>query len=147
MPEMNPNQSLPTPNPEALPTPPSVQPESLTPVNAEAPGVEAPAPQEVRRPSTEVGPQNAGAPPQVVALPTPIVPAAPAATAQDDTSDDPSHPMVADDVDVIEKEWVEKAKSIVQTHRDDPYKQEQEANRLQSSYLKKRYGKSIKKKA
>lgn len=84
----------------------------------------------------------------MVALPTPIVPAAPAVSPQDDDDgNDPTHPMVADDVDVIEKEWVEKAKSIVKNHRDDPYKQEQEANRLQSSYLKKRYGKSIKKKA
>jgi hypothetical protein len=53
-------------------------------------------------------------------------------------------PAIADDVDVIEKEWVDKAKTIVDTHRHDPYNQEKEASKLQADYLKKRYGKDVK---
>lgn len=148
MPESNPNQSLPTPSPESMPTPPPSAAETVAPVTPEAPLIEtAPGGQETMRPNTEVGAQNAGAPPPVVDLPTPISPTAPAAPAPttDTNASDDSHPAVADDVDVIEKEWVQKAKSIVEDHRSDPYMQEEEANKLQSSYLKKRYGKIIKK--
>lgn len=119
----------------------------MAPTTPEAPPIEsAPGGQEVMKPNMETANQNAGSPPPVVDLPAPISPAAPAAPAkQDDTSTDDAHPAIADDVDVIEKEWVQKAKSIVDQHHDDPYKQEEEANKLQSSYLKKRYGKIVKK--
>lgn len=50
-------------------------------------------------------------------------------------------PSVADDVDVIEKVWVEKAKSIVKETRDDPHEQERQVSDLQSDYQKKRFGK------
>ncbi len=51
--------------------------------------------------------------------------------------------MAADD-DVIEREWVDKAKKIVAQTKDDPYTQEKEVSKLQADYLKKRYGKEIK---
>ncbi len=53
-------------------------------------------------------------------------------------------PQVADDVDLIEKEWVEKAKSIVNQTRQDPHAQNKEMNRFKADYLKKRYNKEIK---
>jgi hypothetical protein len=53
-------------------------------------------------------------------------------------------PLIADDVDVIEKEWVDKAKNIVNQTKEDPYAQEQEVSRLQADYLAKRYNKNIK---
>ncbi len=53
-------------------------------------------------------------------------------------------PMMADDVDVIEKEWVDKAKHIVNSTKTDPYQQEQEVSKLQADYLQKRYNKTIK---
>lgn len=53
-------------------------------------------------------------------------------------------PAVADDVDVIEKEWVDKAKSIVNEHKHDPYNQEKETSKLKADYLKKRYDKDVK---
>jgi hypothetical protein len=53
-------------------------------------------------------------------------------------------PPVADDVDIIEKEWVEKAKSIVEKTKADPHQQTTEVNMLKADYLKKRYGKEIK---
>lgn len=53
-------------------------------------------------------------------------------------------PLVANDDDVMEKEWVQKAKKIVAETRDDPYRQEKEVSKLQADYVKKRYGKEIK---
>jgi len=60
------------------------------------------------------------------------------------TSSDDDTPAIAEDVDVIEKEWVNKARKIVNSTKDNPYKQEEEVSRLQSDYLMKRYGKQIK---
>lgn len=57
----------------------------------------------------------------------------------------PSAPQVADDVDVIEKEWVDKAEQIVSQTKGDPYQEEELVEDLQIDYLKKRYGKDIKK--
>jgi hypothetical protein len=53
-------------------------------------------------------------------------------------------PMIADDVDVLEKEWVDKAKRIVSATKDDPHQQEKEVSKLQADYLMKRYNKKIK---
>jgi hypothetical protein len=52
-------------------------------------------------------------------------------------------PSVADDVDVIEKEWVDVAKQLVEQTRADPYTQQREFQKLQQDYLMKRYGKQI----
>lgn len=62
-------------------------------------------------------------------------------TASSSTS---SMPAIADDVDVIEKAWVNKAKQIIQETKDDPYAQEEEFEKLQIEYHKKRYGRDIK---
>lgn len=53
-------------------------------------------------------------------------------------------PDVTDDQDLIEKEWVNKAKAIVERNRDDPYKQSEELTLVKAEYLKKRYDKTIK---
>ena len=83
-------------------------------------------------------------PPVLPALPTPLQ------AAQDDSS--ASQPaLIADDAisldaadqDLIEKEWVEKAKRIINETRDDPYKREQEVSKLQIEYIRKRYGREI----
>jgi len=55
-----------------------------------------------------------------------------------------TNPLVAGDEDLIEKEWVDKAKKIVADNKEDPYSQEKEVSKLQADYLKKRYGKEIK---
>lgn len=54
-----------------------------------------------------------------------------------------SVPAIADDGDIIEKEWVEKAKQIVAQNRQDPYKQARELHRFKAEYLLKRYNKKI----
>jgi len=79
-------------------------------------------------------------------LPTPVgLPVAPTAAGVDTgtTSTDPDTPLVAGDDDLIEKEWVEKAKKIIVETRDDPHRREQEVGKLQADYLKKRYGKDL----
>ena len=53
-------------------------------------------------------------------------------------------PAIADDTDLIEKEWVLKAKEIVNRTKDDPYVQNKEVNRMKADYMKKRYNKEIK---
>lgn len=65
----------------------------------------------------------------------------------DDTTSVPvqsSMPIVADDADVIEKEWVEKAKDIVAKTKSDPHLQSIELTNFKHDYMKKRYGKEIK---
>jgi Txe/YoeB family toxin of Txe-Axe toxin-antitoxin module len=52
-------------------------------------------------------------------------------------------PLVAADEDLIEKEWVDKAKEIIQQTKDDPHTRSQKVNELQRDYLQKRYGKVI----
>lgn len=54
------------------------------------------------------------------------------------------NPTIADDVDLIEKEWVDKAKQIVEMTRSEPYEQKQEVSRLKADYLQKRYNKTVK---
>lgn len=53
-------------------------------------------------------------------------------------------PQIADDTDLIEKEWIDKAKEIVARTAHDPYLQNQEINKIRSDYLKKRYNKTLK---
>lgn len=54
------------------------------------------------------------------------------------------NPATAADDEVIEKEWVDRAKKIIDQTKTDPYKQEQEVSKLQADYLMKRYGKEVK---
>ena len=72
-------------------------------------------------------------------LPTPVT--KDASVVQDTTIN--NTPSVAKDDDLIEKEWVDKAKKIVAETRDDPYQREEEVNKLQIDYLKKRYGREL----
>lgn len=52
-------------------------------------------------------------------------------------------PEEASDSDLIEKEWVLKAKQIVEHTSEDPYVQQQELNKMKADYMKKRYNKDI----
>lgn len=51
--------------------------------------------------------------------------------------------LVAKDDDLIEKEWVDKAKRIIAATKDDPYTREREIAKLQSEYILKRYGREM----
>ena len=52
--------------------------------------------------------------------------------------------LTAEDADLIEKTWIEKAKQIVAETRGDPYTQNKEINKVKADYIKKRYNKDIK---
>jgi hypothetical protein len=52
-------------------------------------------------------------------------------------------PLIAEDADLIEKEWVLKAKQIVEKTKYDPYLQNKEMGKFKADYLKKRYNKTI----
>lgn len=77
--------------------------------------------------------------PQLPKLPVPQPVAAVTPVPADNTG-----PLVAADEDLVEKEWVDKAKRIVAQTKSDPHSQEKEVSKLQADYLKKRYGKELK---
>lgn len=52
-------------------------------------------------------------------------------------------PAIADDSDLIEKEWVTRAKQIVSSTHDDPFQQNRSIMKLRADYLKKRYNKNV----
>jgi|SRR3989344_4804409 len=53
-------------------------------------------------------------------------------------------PTMADDEDLIEKEWVDKAKQIVERNKNDPHAQNKEIGLYKAEYMKKRFNKDIK---
>lgn len=53
-------------------------------------------------------------------------------------------PPIADDTDLIEKEWVDKAKQILERNKDNPHALNQEINKVKADYVKKRYNKDLK---
>jgi hypothetical protein len=122
------------------------------PVVEQAPAAEAPKKgaetQAERRPAagaeraSNVQPQG---------MPMPTVPAVPQAAGQSQArqgavtnTTSSSLQMIADDGDLIEKEWVNKAKQIVERTRDDPYRQSEQLTGVKAEYMQKRYGKTIK---
>ncbi len=98
---------------------------------------------ERREQSNEAVPsaENSHIPPVVIPLPTPpVLPINDDATlplVQDDT------PTIANDNEIIEKEWVDKAKKVIAETKDNPYLREQEVSKLQADYLLKRYGRKL----
>lgn len=60
------------------------------------------------------------------------------------TQHSPASPVFADDVDVIEKEWVKRAKVIVEMTRDDPHQQNKQLSAYKADYVRKRYNKELK---
>lgn len=129
--------------PELQPVPPN-QPERPSKL-----GGDERAPQPMSQEQLPGGMETPQSGQPVVSLPSPIDPhqllddrsgAGQVATAPSQQA----NPVIADDVDLIEKEWVDKAKAIVSEYKHDPYMQEKEVGKLQADYLKKRYGKTIK---
>lgn len=89
-------------------------------------------------------PEQTNQPPQgmpAATLPAPQADDASSTVASTTATDDT--PLVASDDDVIEKEWVDKAKKIIAETKDEPYKREQAVKQLQIEYVRKRYGREI----
>ncbi|HSX17819.1 MAG TPA: hypothetical protein VLE51_00470 [Candidatus Saccharimonadales bacterium] len=78
----------------------------------------------------------------------PLAPAAPATPTDKPAPAAPTPPATSDlqaaDADLIEKEWIVRAKSIVAKTSDDPHKQKSEMSKAKADYIKKRYNKTIK---
>ncbi|MDB5170853.1 MAG: hypothetical protein JWO35_547 [Candidatus Saccharibacteria bacterium] len=132
---MNPSSNetglnLPPPIPEQAP-PSAGAPEAAVPKVEQAPIAAERAPT-----AAQV------APPLNVPMPVPM----PANGQQDDVSVTTQGVVqtLPDDGDLIEKEWVNKAKAIVARTRDDPYTQSEELTVFKADYMKKRYDKTIK---
>lgn len=81
----------------------------------------------------------------------PVTPITPPVDNTDDTSTtlatgtpvNPVTPMVAEDSDLIEKVWVDKAKDVVKATKDDPYRRSNEVSALQRDYQKKRFNRDL----
>ena len=132
------------PSPEQLPMPPAMTPEgvpNLPPINTqfERSGGNEHVEQLGEARAQAANAVGAGYVPPVAAMPvTPAVPSplpvAPSVSAT---------PLVAADEDLIEKEWVDKAKEIIDRTPDDPYARTEKVNELQRDYLQKRYNKVV----
>lgn len=86
-------------------------------------------------------------PGQIIGSIDPVMPQIPTAvTVTDPSLQVPmtSTPGIADDADLIEKEWVEKAKSIVAQTKNDPRQQNFEMSKIKAEYMKQRYNKDLK---
>jgi hypothetical protein len=58
--------------------------------------------------------------------------------------DDQSVSRGASDTDRIEKQWVEKAKTILAKTKDDPFEQKSQMSKVKADYIKNRFNKTIK---
>ncbi len=140
----------------------------MSPANREEPGFELPQPHAVEgKPDTklaEVAPVKSEQESRSVELPgsalPPVVPPSPPPSSSIQTTvpidnsnpsqlplaqgqANPPAPATADDADLIEKEWVDKAKAIVEHTKDDPHQQNKKLNEFKADYMKKRYSKDI----
>lgn len=138
---MQPENSLNnTPGIEQAPAAPIISPESvpsLPPVHKafeQQPQVEQAA---------EAGAHIADASAQAAAVAGTMAQQAPSQSVNPMAQSNVATPLVAADDDVIEKEWVDKAKEIIEQTRDDPHKRTEKVNELQREYLSKRYGKVV----
>jgi len=123
--------------------PPSLHlPEPVPPVNSsnyeQAPSWQPPEYGAPAAPETSLQP---AAPSFAIPTPDPAAAAVPLATS---TQPMAQTPTVAADDDLIEKEWVIKAKQIVDSTREDPYQQNRQLAAFKADYMQKRYNKTIK---
>lgn len=100
--------------------------------------------------SQETAPSRQERSPIEMAPPVPMQPLPPipaqsplAGASADDSTITSSNPISANDDDMIEKEWVNRAKQILTQTKDDPYAREKAIGELQRDYLMKRYGKQL----
>lgn len=122
--------------------------------NKEAYGAELPEPLtpeqsgEVIAAQPETQPVNTQPPAQTqpVATPvtSPIAPITPVPATTPTQTSAATASLIADDSDLIEKEWVEKAKAIVAQTAHDPNLQTKEVGKIRADYMQKRYNKQLK---
>ncbi|MGZ6004995.1 MAG: hypothetical protein ACXWLH_02490 [Candidatus Saccharimonadales bacterium] len=132
-----PSPDLPPPHQEIL-NAKSGERRVLPPLNAEIASKQAELPAGSKPvsniPSMPFGPAPL-APPPIPSNPGPVTPT------QIVVNDAPA---AADDTDLIEKEWVNRAKYIVESTRQDPGLQNKELSKFKADYIHKRYNKRLK---
>ena len=82
--------------------------------------------------------------PATIPLPTAPIPTSTSTQTDASTTTSASSLQIPDDKDLIEKEWVNKAKAIVNQTQSDPYKQSEGLTLLKADYMKKQFNKTIK---
>lgn len=135
--ETSPNLNLPPPvdqpgEQQPLPGGPEAQPETASapaasPERASAPPAATPSPFQVAVPTQ----------------PAPPLPVSQASDSATSASKSGAAKLIKDD-DLIEKEWVDKAKRIVEHTRSDPHQQSEQLTMVKADYMKKQYNKTIK---
>lgn len=135
---MDPNPNLIMPGPE-LPPPPRRESGAMpapenAPASAEIAGTQAELP--------PPAPAGGGLPAPIPPMPDPSATAQPQPVVPVTLPSD--FPEIAEDSDLIEQEWVNKAKEIVERTKADPHEQNKEINKVKADYIKKRYNREIK---
>lgn len=136
--DMQPENTQPNLGPEQLPMPPVNNGERIPTLPTPETGIETGA--ERHEQAAEASAAVADAAAYSAPIAVPVIPQQPVV---DPPIASTGNPLVAADVDVIEKEWVDKAKDIILKTKDDPSARTAMVNELQKDYLKKRYGKEL----
>jgi len=76
-------------------------------------------------------------------VPTPVAAAMPMPQQRMQPANGGSIPTVAEDNDIIEKEWVAAIQKTLDQYKDDPYLLSKAMTALRQDYLQKRYGKTV----
>lgn len=129
--EADPTSELPMPVPGASSIPKEALPSAVD-VPQEVPSAVPIQPMSLPQDDTADTSQSTTSSVPVSGLPSPSVPAA-----NDST-------LIADDADLIEKEWIVRAKAVVEQTKTDPHAQNRELNKVKAEYIKKRYNKDVK---
>lgn len=90
-------------------------------------------------------PSSTPPPAPPISIPTPT--SVPVSTTDDNakpSDDSTTRAKLLKDKDLIEKEWVNKAKAIIAKTKEDPYKQNTELTMLKADYMKKHFNKTLK---
>ena len=135
------NSRVNVPSVEQAPVPPSIGPENVPTLPPLETGLERG--QERFEQAAEAGARASDAAASAAAVAVPVPVASVQTPPQDTSVPTTATPLVAADEDLIEKEWVDKAKEIIEQTKDDPHARTQKVNELQRDYLQKRYGKVV----
>lgn len=103
---------------------------------------EVPNSQEIRPETIKIAPTAAPTVPAISLSPVQTTPALPSVPDPDPTST--TSAASDDDIDALDKEWVSKAKAIVERTKSDPFSESKELSKAKADYLRIRYSKHIK---
>jgi len=101
------------------------------------------SPEQLSNPETQTSPMQSTPQPAPASDAQQPVVVQPTTTVSDVTAINATAPAVAADDDLIEKEWVDQAKKIINSTKNDPYEQARLVAELMRDYVRKRYGKEV----